>query len=127
MTGPSGEFIWCSGYSEEFTAATNALCLPRKECDSSQDNLGRVWKADEDFNILIKKTTPTETEDPLADDERIVYVTDTTLDCSDKVIPSYKDIARTGRVACEKECDDEGSSCKFFYVDYTDPESPECR
>jgi hypothetical protein len=157
MAGPSGEFIWCSGYSEEFTGDTNALCLPReeceelcaategcdsidmheylprcylntKECDAEQENLGAVWKADDDFNILLKKGTPTETEDPLADDERIVFVTDTKLDCSNKMkVPSYKDIARTGRVACEKECDDEGSACTFFYVDYTEPESPECR
>jgi hypothetical protein len=96
-----GKNTWCAGYGRDFTEHTNALCLPREECellctklaDCYSIDMHRVlpqcylntdtcsdtsqWTASAEWDILTKIITPTEATDVTTDALRDTYTTKT--------------------------------------------------
>merc|ERR1719171_626598 len=125
--GPDGEIDWCAGNFPEFTNLTNALCLPREECEALCDDLGdecmgfdmhrkyplcylnRPGCADpslHEFNttwdIIIKSTTADQDTNAYDDPARDAYDTITgMMPVGGSPMASVSPASRTG---CEELC-----------------------
>jgi hypothetical protein len=119
---------WCSGYETTMTPMTNAICLPREECEAlcleiedcasidmhrylPRCYLNRLdsnhstanMKSDSTYDVLLKSTTPGK-EEAGADDKRDTYVTYTGKEYPwwmSSVLDTY---ATSSRTACEVAC-----------------------
>ena len=87
--------------------------LNTPEC---KDASGITWKSDDPptFDILVKETTPTDAEDPLADSKRIVYTTNSVVDCSGAT--AVQTLTDQTRYSCEIQCKNK-NECNYFYLD----------
>merc|ERR1719258_670408 len=96
-----GQNTYCAGFGKDFTQDTNALCLPREECerlctkhaDCHSIDMHRVlpqcylntfacedtskWTNSAEWDIIIKTVTPTEATDITNDELRDTYTTHT--------------------------------------------------
>jgi hypothetical protein len=119
---------WCSGYETTMTPMTNAICLPREECEAlcleiedcasidmhrylprcylnrlDANHSGANLMSDSTYDVLYKTTTPGK-EDAGADADRDTYMTYTGkeyLSWMTNVLTTYTTSSRT---ECEAAC-----------------------